>query len=196
MADPKPIDEVQALEAKLKRAKGLDLSKSEESLIRRYDQKIAEDCRDEFLLACSKQVYCKLANRNRNVVDEHARTYAIPVDQRSINLYQVLRKFHDLLSEWGPTIRQMEGEEGSLKIEKSRMENELLRKKIIETDLNIKSKQDDYIRREDFVVRLEWLANRLRALSERMGKRFGGDAQVMFNLELSRIEEDLIAQAK
>jgi hypothetical protein len=187
----KEVDTIPALEAKLKHAKGLDLTRAEESLIKKYDLKVAIQNRDDFLLACTKQVYCKLADRHRSVVDEHARTYKIPADRPMIDLYQVLKRFHEIISEWGPVIRQLEGEEGALRIEKARMENELLRKKITAADLDIKSKQDEYISRDNLRIRMEWLGNRLRSLSERLGKRFGGEAQVIFNLELARIDEEM-----
>lgn len=192
MAKPKQsIDTVAALEAKLKQAKGFSISKTEESLIRRYDEQIAIEIRDDFLINLPKGIYCKLSGRQQKVVDEQAVRYDIAIDGAKIDLYSVLKRFHDILAEWGPTIRELEGEEGSLRTEKLRKEIELLERKSKSLDLDIKNKQDEFIDRGTLRVRMEWLANKLRTVSERLGKRFGGDAQLLLNHALKQIEEEL-----
>lgn len=192
MAKPKQsVDTVAALEAKLKQAKGISLSKTEESLIRKYDEQIAIEIRDDVLLNLPKGIYCKLSGRQQKVVDEQAVRYDIAIDGAKIDLYSVLKRFHDILAEWGPTIRELEGEEGSLRTEKLRKEIELLERKSKSLDLDIKNKQDEFIDRGTLRVRMEWLANKLRTVSERLGKRFGGDAQVLLNHALKQIEDEL-----
>jgi len=190
-AKRKPVDTVAALEAKLKQAKGENLSKSEESLIRNYDHEIALSVRDDVLLNLPKGIYCKLSSRGQKIVDEQAVRYDIPIDGAKIDLYQVLKRFHDILAQWGPTIRELEGEEGSLRMEKLRKEIELLERRSKSIDLDIKNKQDEFIDRNTLRVRMEWLANKLRSVSERLGKRFGPDAQRLLNTALEQIEGEL-----
>lgn len=190
-AKRKPVDTVAALEAKLKQAKGLILTTSEEALVRKYDIQVAEDVRDDLLLNLPKGVYCRLAGRHQRVIDDQAVRYDMPIDGPKIDLYQVLKKFHDILGEWGPTIRELQGEEGSLRTEKLRKEIELLERRSKAIELEIKSKQNEFIDRATLRIRMEWLANKLRGFSERLGKRFGGDAQVLFNTLLTQIEQEL-----
>jgi hypothetical protein len=95
------------------------------------------------------------------------------------------------LAEWGPTINELQGAEGSLRTEKLRREIELLERRSKSIELDIKNKQDEFIDRNTLRVRMEWLANKLRTVSERLGKRFGSEAQVLLNHALSQIEEEL-----
>lgn len=191
MASKRKVDTVAALEAKLKQAKGFTLTTGEEALIRRYDTEVAEDIRDGLLLNLPKGVYCKLAGRHQRVVDDQAVRYEMPIDGPKIDLYQVVKKFHDILGEWGPTIRELQGEEGSLRIEKMKEEIELLKKRSKAIDIDIKNRQSEFIDRATLRIRMEWLANKLRGFSERLGRRFGGDAQALFNTLLTQIEEEL-----
>jgi hypothetical protein len=187
----KPVDTVAALEAKLKQAKGQVLTASETSLARRYDEAIAIEVRDDFLLNLPKGIYCKLAGRHQRVVDDQAVRYEMPIDGPKIDLFQVLKKFHDILGEWGPTIRELQGEEGSLRTEKLRKEIELLERRSKSIELDIKNKQNEFIDRATLRIRMDWFSNKLRSFSEKLGRRFGGDAQVLFNTLLTQIEEDL-----
>ena len=187
----KPVDTVAALKAKLKQAEGNVLTSSETSLVRRYDEAIAIEVRDDLLLNLPKGVYFKLAGRHQRVVDDQAVRYEFPVDGPKIDLFQVVKKFHDLLGEWGPTIRELQGEEGSLRTEKLRKEIELLERRSKSIELDIKNKQNEFIDRATLRIRMEWFANKLRSFSEKLGRRFGGDAQILFNTLLTQIEEDL-----
>jgi hypothetical protein len=191
MAKTKTVDTVAALTAKLKQAKGGDLTKSEISLVKKYDEIVAESNREDALLNLPKGIYCKLSGRQQKVVDEQAVRYGLAIDGSKIDLYQVLKKFHDILAEWGPTINELQGAEGSLRTEKLRREIELLERRSKSIEIDIKNKQDEFIDRNTLRVRMEWLANKLRTVSERLGKRFGADAQVLLNHALSQIEEEL-----
>lgn len=191
MAKTKTVDTVAALTAKLKQAKGGDLTKSEISLVKKYDEITAESNREDAFLNLPKGIYCKLSGRQQKVIDEQAVRYGLAIDGSKIDLYQVLKKFHDILAEWGPTINELQGAEGSLRTEKLRREIELLEKRSRLIEIDIKNKQDEFIDRNTLRVRMEWLANKLRTVSERLGKRFGADAQVLLNHALSQIEEEL-----
>lgn len=189
--DKKPVDSVQALEAKLKQARGLVLSKAEEAIVKRYDEQIALAVRDDLLLNLPKGIYCKLAGRHQRVIDDQAVRYSLPIDGAKIDLYQTIKKFHDFISEWGSVIKEFEGEEGSLRKDKMKKEIELLEVRKKSIDLDIKNKQDEFIDRNTLRVRMEWLANKLRTVSERLGKRFGSDAQILLNHSLQQIEDEL-----
>jgi hypothetical protein len=191
MAKVKTVDTVAALTAKLKQAKGGDLTKSEISLVKKYDEIVSEANREDAFLNLPKGIYCKLSGRQQKVVDEQAVRYGLAIDGSKIDLYQVLKKFHDILAEWGPTINELQGAEGSLRTEKLRREIELLERRSKSIELDIKNKQDEFIDRNTLRVRMEWLANKLRTVSERLGKRFGAEAQVLLNHALLQIEEEL-----
>lgn len=187
----KQVDTVLALEAKLKQAKGVELSKAEESIVKAYDEQVVLSVRDDLLLNLPKGVYCKLASRHQRVVDDQAVRYQLPIDSAKIDLYQTVKRFHDLLAEWGPAIKELQGEEGTLRTEKLRKECELLDKKNKSLDLDNKRKEDEFISRDALRNRMDWLANKLRTVSERLGKRFGSEAQVLLNHSIKQIEDDL-----
>jgi hypothetical protein len=191
VAKKKPVDTVAALEAKLKQARGHVLTTSEASLVKRYDEAVVIEVREDLVLNMPKGVYCKLAGRHQRVVDDQAVRYEMPIDGPKIDLYQVLKRFHDILGEWGPTIRELQGEEGSLRTEKLRKEIELLERRSKSIELDIKNKQNEFIDRATLRIRMEWFSNKLRSFSEKLGRRFGGDAQVLFNTLLTQIEEEL-----
>lgn len=187
----KQIDTVVALEVKLKQAKGVELTKAEESIVKAYDEQVVLSVRDDLLLNLPKGVYCKLASRHQRVVDDQAVRYQLPIDSAKIDLYQAVRRFHDLLAEWGPAIKELQGAEGLLRTEKLRKECELLDKKNKSMDLDNKRKEDEFISRDALRNRMDWLANKLRTVSERLGKRFGSEAQVLLNHSIKQIEDDL-----
>lgn len=191
MATKPKIDTVAALEAKLKEAKGQPLSKIEERLVRQYDEEKAIEIRDGILLNLPKGIYEKLSGRSQKVLLEQAKRYGLPFDGAKVDLFQVIRKFHEMLIEWGPVIRELEGEGGELKKEKNRLDIAILTKKDQLLELELREKHSEYINRELLRVRLEWLATKLRNAGERLGQRFGADAQHMLNNALKQIDEEL-----
>jgi hypothetical protein len=191
VASPKSVDTVAALTAKLKHAKGESISKAEEKLIRVYDELLHDEIRDGILLNLPKGIYCKLSGRANKVIDEQASRYGLAIDGAKIDLHQVMRRFHDILAEWGPTIKELEGENGEMRKEKMRLDISIQKKKDMLLDLELKSKSEEYIQRDLLRTRLTWLATKLRRAGERLGARFGSDAQRLLNDAIVEIEEEV-----
>lgn len=74
---------------------------AERNALKRIERKREEDDRRRYYASVPKKHYCELSGRQNKVVNEQARRYGIPCDGREVDLFAVLRVFHDLLAKHG-----------------------------------------------------------------------------------------------
>lgn len=185
------IDLVKALEAKLKQARGEPLDAAETKLVARYDKQLMADMRQELLSHCPKGVYSSLSGRDQKVLNEQSHRYKLPIGSAEINLYDLIKRFHDLLVEWGPAVKELDGEHGKLKMSKMKAEIEVLHRRRESLDLEIQQQQQRFIDRGALRARLDMLAGRFRKASEILGKRFGADAQEILNSAITQMDSEI-----
>lgn len=186
-----PEKAIQALEIKLALAKGEEpKEKQYKKLLAWYDQQAAI----ELLNAMPRGFYCKLAARQNQVITNQSDTFGLPISLNStVNVPRVLQWFHSYVSEWGPKIR-------SQKIAQDRV-SELAEKKL-EADIaavntKLQSLQIDIEKKRGAAVPIvevksafTWLAGEWRKFGERLGKKFGPDAQRLLNEFLEQLDDD------
>lgn len=181
---------IAALEVKLALARGHEPKiKNYGRLLSWYDQQSAW----KVMEACPKAFYCKLSARQTKLIDDHAAAFGLPITSGSVNLPRVIQWFHTYLAKWGPQIAKKRLSEDRLsELAERKMEAELeqINKKLISLSIDIQRKEGTAVAIEEVRAAFAWLSSEWRKFGERLGKRFGADAQRLLNEFLERIESD------
>lgn len=142
-----------------------------------------------------RTAYARISGKQIKSLNDLHIAYGLPVKPgENVDLEKVIRWFHDFLSEWGPKIKrkQLANEESAQRadrkeqLELAQLE---LRLKSLAADLEKKTKNSIPLDEIDKVF--SWYESELRRLGERLGKRFGADAQTLFNTNLDRMAKFL-----
>lgn len=186
------VDEVAALEAKLKRAKGGSLTKREEALVRAYETEQFKANADAFSRAVPKGIYCAMAGRQQKVVDEFGIRYDIMIDRSEINLYTVIAQLHDRVSELAKYARpRLDDEEMDLEREKLKQEIGKLQRQSSILQIEIEKHMDQLVSRTSLNQGLEWLSAKLRTLGTRIHSVAGQDGVDAVNEFLDDLATEL-----
>ena len=183
--------EIFALEAKLSIARGDKIAPEQRKAADRYDRELI----DSYLTACPRGQYSTLVGKQiKQLGDIHA-TYGVPIEAGDdVNLIDVLRWFHEWLAKWGPRVKKNQlADEDAIAADREREKLELRRMQaqIAKIEADVERRRAESISIEEVRKTLAWLSAELRKLGERLGKRFGEDAQVAMNETLLRIEQSL-----
>lgn len=180
-----------ALEAKILLARGKSVTPEQRDAAKQYDR----DLIDGYLHNCPRGQYEQISGKQLKLLNDAAGTYGLPVGSGSdVDIVEVIRWFHSWLVEWGPRIKknQLINEESAAnEKEKEKLELRRMAAQIAKLELEVARRQSDNIPIEAVRKPLSWLAGELRKLGERLGKRFGPEAQVAMNEALARIEASL-----
>lgn len=182
---------IRALEVKLALARGLEPPIANyKQLVAWYDQQSAI----EMLNAMPRSFYCKLSARNSQTITNHAESFDLPISPGSmINLPRVLQWFHGYLTEWGPKVRAKRlnqdriSELAEIKIE---AEIQQINTKLVSLELDNEKKKGTAVPIAEVQHAFKWLSSEWRKFGERLGKKFGPDAQRILNEFLERLEID------
>lgn len=82
-----------------KKQQGQKLSRDESRAIERAKRVQLDRTLRESLHACPKKLYVELSNRQHKVIDEQAARYGLPLLGPRVDLFDLIRKFHDLLAD-------------------------------------------------------------------------------------------------
>jgi len=190
-----PEKAIRALEVKLALAKGQEPpEKNYERLVSWYDQQSSI----ELLNHMPRSFYCKLAARQTQVITSQADTFGIPINTgSSVNVFRVVQWFHSYVSEWGPKIRANRLEKDKLSElaeKKIEAEIEAINTKLIALQLDNEKKRGTAVPIAEVRTAFTWLSTEWRKFGERLGKKFGPDAQRLLNEFLERLEVDAKSQ--
>lgn len=168
-----------ALRAAVKRLDGKRLSREEKRDLAWWEKHQREQLQAEILRALPKGVYCQLAGRQQKVIDEQARQYGLPLIGRELDLGAAIKALHDLVARNAANIRPEGGPNlGETKLSEQ-VKTQRLRRRLIALEIEVK--RDAYIKREELRKRLEWWAEQLRIFGGQLGRKFGREAQQLFN---------------
>ncbi len=190
--DPQRKDKViAALEVKLALAKGEQPKlKSYQSLLNWYDCQLAI----KVMNAVPRTLYCKLSARQTKLIDDHSAAFGIPISSGSeINLFKVIQWFHSFVQKWGPKLTEKKlAEDRKEELANRKLELELrhLDRKMVAFEIEIRKREGTAVPIEEVKKAFDWLSAEWRKFGERMGKRYGPDAQRQLNEFLSRLEND------
>ena len=138
--------------------------------------------------------YCDIVQRQHTAVVNLAKTHGIPLGGDDINIQDVLQWFHGYIGKYGARCNgKADGPDDKDDVTRRKQDLDMQ-----QLELKVKMLQADFERKAgnaisaDEVDRLfAWFESELRKLGERLGKRFGSDAQNLFNDTLSRIGKHL-----
>ncbi len=170
------VDEVAALTAKLKLAKGESLNKKETTLVNQYDARNFQVAMEAFLTSVPKGIYCELAGRQHKVVDDFGRRYDVPCDLPVINLHAVISTLHSRVSELAAVARpHLDGDEAELEKEKLKQEIGKLQRQSAILQIDIEKHMDQLVEKTSLNSGMEWLSAKLRTLGTRIHSVSGQD---------------------
>lgn len=190
-ADELKSREIFALEAKLAIARGEPVTKEARAAANLYDRDLVESA----LKAFPRTRYSLLSGKQMKQLNDIEATYKIPVGAGSdVNLIEIIRWFHDFLARNGAKLSKLKEADDKLlanREEKSILEIRQMQAQIAKIEADVERKRASAISVEEVRRSLAWLSAELRKLGERLGKRFGVDAQLALNETLERIETSL-----
>jgi len=168
--------------ALIAQADGKTLTRPQASNLRDFKEQFS----DYLFRNCSKALYQALSGRQRTQVNRQGEKHGIPIEGATVDLYAVIKAFHDFLSANGKTLGDIE----DLKKEKMRLEISTLSKKEKMLENDMKSKDADYVVRAEVRGRLQWLSQRLQKLGEVIGNE-SADMQSRVNDFLEELAEEI-----
>lgn len=168
--------------AREKLTAGEEPTTREAAALRRVEKVEATAYLDRQLRAVPKGLYCEMAGRSHHVCNQQAKRHGLPLKGATLDLFEVIRSFHDLLAE------------NKVRLSRSKPEADW---RELEREEAFRIKRLDRLERERAVLPREevravhqTLVRQLRSLGERLETRFGAEARGMLNdaLELMRRE--------
>jgi hypothetical protein len=91
-----------------KQSAGQKLSREESAAVKRFLKEKEERERLEYYRTVPQKHYEQMSGRQRKVLKEQAGLYALPIGEKVIDLFAVLRRYHDLLAEHGHKLLKAE----------------------------------------------------------------------------------------
>jgi hypothetical protein len=171
--------------------RGGNLTTEQKQAAREHDQQIIES----FLHACPRTKYAAISGKQLKTLNENHSLYGLPVAAgEDIDIVEVIQWFHDYLSTWGSKIKKhqlMDEESQAAEREREKLELRRISAQINKIENDVERRQAETISIAEVRKVLSWLAGELRKLGERLGKRFGPEAQIAMNESLIRIESSL-----
>lgn len=179
-----------ALLAALADHRGETLSKKDRVDLDWYRKKLAAELVDTSLESIPKKLYLKLSGRATRVINDQATLYGLPMGGPTVDLFALIRGFHDLLAKHSRTFVDS-GDDDDLKRAKLKGEIEVLERRAKILDGEINQQRSRYIDRGELRRRLEWLVGRIADLGERLGKMGGPDVQRALNEFLEELASEV-----
>lgn len=180
MSDQDTQRKIKALRAEINRLRGERILPSAQSDIDWYRRQIRNEVLVEAFVALNKQTYAQMAGRTRPAVETHGKKYGIPLDGTKVDLYRIIKAFHDFLDKNKKILDDAE-DVGILAAEKARMEIAQVRRKAELLDLEVLERKRKVVDRNEVISKLVWVSEKLRSLGERLGKIYGQEAQLAVN---------------
>lgn len=186
-----------ALSYAIEQIDGVSLSQKKDADLRWLTKRLRDDYAREMLASMPKGMYCQLAGRRHNQIDDLAAKHRIPIDGASIDMYAAMRRIHEILFEARPRGAVDDEPEGDFaELEKKKLQQEIV--KLVRQNERLLHQIDEdrgsVVDRVDVRDRLAWLSMRLRALGQQLRKSRGGeDAQQVLNDALKQIGDEIEA---
>lgn len=181
---------IRALEGKIALLKGQPIHNRVKADINWYDEQELKRC-----LVIQRPIYCNLVNKQTTAVGNLAKTHGVPLGGEVVDIQEVLVWFHGYISKWGRTCNGRGDGPDEQKEDLARRKEALdlqtleIKFKLLEADFQ--KKAGNAIAADEVDRLFAWFEGELRKLGERLGKRFGADAQELFNNTLDRIGRHL-----
>jgi hypothetical protein len=126
-----------------------------------------------------KGAYCRLAGRQQKVIDEAASRYGLPLLGPTVNLFEAVKTFHDMVARYGQ--RMLEKRDEDLETEKLRAEIQVLKHRRRLMDAQLREKRNQWIPRRELREMMTWLAAQIHRFGERLKRDHGNGAADALN---------------
>jgi hypothetical protein len=178
-----------------KRAAGKPLSRQERSALKKFEADKERADRQRYYRTVPKKDYVALSGRLHKQLADCIGRYGVPLEGETVDLYRVLRWFHDFLAEHGPLVRRTAGidpelapgEGDSPALEKLREE------KFRQARLERLEMERQLLPRATIHDGLTRLAARLRSCGEQLQRQHGSDALDVLNEALEDFQREVEA---
>lgn len=179
-----------ALLAALAEHRGERITKRDRVDLDWYRKQQAAENLEAALTSIPKKLYLKLSGRATRVVNDQAALYGLPMGGPTVDLFSLVRGFHDLLAKHSRTFAD-EADDAGLKKAKLKGEIEVLERRAKILDGEINQQRSKYIDRGELRRRLEWLVIKIADLGERFGRVGGPDVQIALNEFLEELAAEI-----
>lgn len=179
-----------AAEALKAKAAGKKPTGEQKAALRRVQNEREARDRERHYRTMPKRDYCRLSGRQPKVVNEQADRYGLALRGDTIDLYQVLKGFHDLLAKYSARLvdeddELLDPEQTSPALERLREEKWKLAR------LDRLEREQQLVPREQIHELLGRGANLLRQAGERLQRQFGSDALEILNGALDAFSREI-----
>ncbi|MBN1518153.1 hypothetical protein JXA32_16445 [Candidatus Sumerlaeota bacterium] len=175
-----------AIAALEKQKRGVEPTARESAALNRIEKEREKERRKEYYKTVSKTDYREMSGRPAWVLNKQADHHGIPLRGEVIDLYEVVKWFHDFLAENKWKLRQDDKKDPE---ELNPLERERLRKLQIEND----TKERNLIPRDEIHELMVRLAAKLRNAGTALQRQYGPKAQVILDQALDEFDEEVEA---
>jgi hypothetical protein len=179
-----------ALLAELTEARGEYVTPEQAKHIQWIREERRQAIIDEILVAMPKGLYCQLAGVSQHKVDAHAGKFGLPLKGKTLDMYQVIKAFHDFIAANMKTLSASD-DMRILNLEKIQQQVDEARRKAELSEIEIQERKNQIVPRAEVRAKLAWLTGKFRKLGDRLGKSHGPDAQLAVNEFLDDIAEEV-----
>ena len=187
MAEITQQDKELAISALQKKKRGEKITRVEKSALNKVERDREERLRFEFYKTIPKRHYQQMSGRPAMVLNRQCDNYGIPLRGNEVDLSEVLKWFHDFFADNANQISRIIGSSEEELKGKALKEHEqalaLQRKRLKDEEV--------LLPREDVHQNLIHLAGIIRRAGERLGKRFGENAQKILIDALVEFEREV-----
>lgn len=125
-----------------------------------------------------KGEYLALADIEHKQVDRHARSFGFTaLIGKNVNLFLVIRRFHQFISENNKKIKQIDEAQTAKKTAETRK----IEIQIENMEIDLQQRKNELIARKSVREALTWLASQFSAMAEDVGRRHGAGPQSAIN---------------
>lgn len=209
MAKAKPSAEhariERAITAMLARHQGKKLTQTQARDLAWYEKLAQDKLTHDYVMAVPKGVFCAMAGRQQKVIDEQADRYDLPIDGPTVDLYEAVKAYHDLITANARVIRPADdaelAENGDLDLDEAQhhqLQTEKLRQEVVKLRqsnerlaIQVTRDRGDSIDRRELRDMLTWLSTRLEGLGQQLRSSANGtEAQKTLNEFLQHLSEE------
>lgn len=182
-APPSAADQVELdlVKSALRKKQAGDVPNERElRALRRYEKQREDERRRSYYATVPKGHYGELSGRQAKVLNEQADRYQLPLRGRTVDLFAVVRRFHDLLAEWSRGgVPGAAADEDEMSGPASPMLERWREEKWRLARMERRRLEGSLVDRAEIDGLLIPVAQRLQRASEQLGRRYGADAQAI-----------------
>ena len=186
LADLTAVEQERAQAALLKKQGGEEPTSRENDALKKYQAAVEETRRLDYYRTVPKRHYQELSGRSAQVLNEQADRYDLPLRGATLDLFTVLKAFHDFLAANRLRLKQAEASAIDWR-EKEREEAYQLKR------MDRLERQGQLMPADEVRDGHKLIVAQLRRLGDQLEQHFGPEAREMLNDTMEVIEREITA---